>query len=38
MRVMMVGIGDIAQKAYLPVLATRDDIEPHRARDGCRLR
>lgn len=29
MRVLMVGIGDIAQKAYLPVLATRDDIDLH---------
>ena len=29
MRVLMVGIGDIAHKAYLPVLGTRDDIELH---------
>lgn len=29
MRVLMVGLGDIAQKAYLPVLANRADIELH---------
>ncbi|MBB3695074.1 Gfo/Idh/MocA family protein [Sphingomonas sp. BK580] len=29
MRVLMVGLGDIARKAYLPVLATRGDIELH---------
>jgi virulence factor len=27
MRVGVVGLGDIAQKAYLPVLATREDVE-----------
>ena len=27
LRVAMVGLGDIAQKAYLPVLATRRDVE-----------
>jgi virulence factor len=27
LRVGVVGLGDIAQKAYLPVLATRDDLE-----------
>ncbi|MGB9376631.1 MAG: Gfo/Idh/MocA family oxidoreductase [Mycobacteriales bacterium] len=29
MRIGIVGIGDIAQKAYLPVLAARADVEPH---------
>jgi predicted dehydrogenase len=29
MRVLMVGLGDIARKAYLPVLAARGDIELH---------
>lgn len=28
MRVAMVGLGDIAQKAYLPVVASRSDITP----------
>src|SRR5215218_9398601 len=27
LRVGVVGLGDIAQKAYLPVLAARDDVE-----------
>lgn len=27
MRIAMIGLGDIAQKAYLPVITTRDDIE-----------
>lgn len=35
----MVGLGDIARKAYLPVLATRPDIELHLVtRDGAVLR
>lgn len=29
MRVLMVGLGDIARKAYLPVLAARADVELH---------
>lgn len=29
MRIGMIGLGDIAQKAYLPVLATRADLELH---------
>jgi virulence factor len=29
MRVMMIGLGQIAHKAYLPVLSTRADIELH---------
>lgn len=28
MRIGIIGLGDIAQKAYLPVLATRSDISP----------
>ncbi|WP_230480684.1 Gfo/Idh/MocA family protein [Sphingomonas sp. Leaf21] len=31
MRVLVVGLGDIARKAYLPVLATRPDISLHLA-------
>ena len=31
MRVLMVGLGDIARKAYLPVLSTRPDVELHLA-------
>lgn len=31
MRVLLVGLGDIARKAYLPVLTTRPDIELHLA-------
>ena len=27
MKIGMIGIGDIAQKAYLPILGTRHDIE-----------
>jgi len=27
MRIAIIGLGDIAQKAYLPVITTRDDIE-----------
>lgn len=29
MRVLMIGLGDIARKAYVPVLAARPDIELH---------
>ncbi|MBW6528740.1 Gfo/Idh/MocA family oxidoreductase [Sphingomonas sp. RHCKR7] len=29
MRVLMVGLGDIARKAYLPVLSSRGDVELH---------
>ncbi|WP_052848930.1 Gfo/Idh/MocA family protein [Streptomyces avicenniae] len=29
MRVGVIGLGDIAQKAYLPVLTTRPGVEPH---------
>ncbi|MGW0897039.1 gfo/Idh/MocA family oxidoreductase, partial [Streptomyces goshikiensis] len=29
MKVGVIGLGDIAQKAYLPVLTTRPGIEPH---------
>ncbi len=29
MRVGIIGLGDIARKAYLPVLAARGDLEPH---------
>lgn len=28
LRIAMVGIGDIAKKAYLPVMATREGISP----------
>lgn len=28
MRIAIVGLGDIAQKAYLPILATMDDVQP----------
>lgn len=28
MKIGMIGLGDIAQKAYLPVIATRSDVEP----------
>ncbi|MBD8678655.1 Gfo/Idh/MocA family protein [Sphingomonas sp. CFBP 13720] len=31
MRVLMVGVGDIARKAYLPVLSARPDVELHLA-------
>ncbi|MEK9212108.1 Gfo/Idh/MocA family protein [Sphingomonas sp. 2378] len=29
MRVLVIGLGDIARKAYLPILSTRPDIELH---------
>ncbi|NLU69927.1 Gfo/Idh/MocA family oxidoreductase [Streptomyces sp. HNM0574] len=29
MRIGVIGLGDIAQKAYLPVLAAQPDLEPH---------
>lgn len=31
MRVLVIGLGDIARKAYLPVIATRPDLEIHLA-------
>ena len=27
MKIAIIGIGDIAKKAYLPVLSTREDVE-----------
>ena len=27
MRIAIIGLGDIAQKAYLPIITTRNDIE-----------
>ncbi|MGW4278156.1 gfo/Idh/MocA family oxidoreductase, partial [Streptomyces seoulensis] len=47
MKVGCIGLGDIAQKAYLPVLGTRPEVELHvqtrtpatleRVADGLRL-
>jgi virulence factor len=38
LRVGMVGLGDIAQKAYLPVLTARPDVELHLlTRDRAKL-
>lgn len=36
MRVLVIGLGDIAHKAYLPVLATRPDVELHLATRNAR--
>jgi predicted dehydrogenase len=31
MRVLLIGLGDVARKAYLPVLSTRADLDIHLA-------
>ena len=31
MRMLLIGLGDIARKAYLPVLSTRADLDIHLA-------